>query len=141
MSGKASDIFRHEIQVTPDMVDRNGHVNNVAYVQWMQDAAVAHARTSGCTQVTRTLGATWVVRTHQIEYLRPVFAGDSVTVLTWVANFRKVRSLRKYKLVRAADQAVVAEAETDWVFVDASSGRPRPIPEEVRRTLPVANEP
>jgi acyl-CoA thioester hydrolase len=141
VSGKPSDIFRHEIQVTPDMVDRNGHVNNVTYVQWMQDTAVAHARTSGCTQVTQMLGATWVVRTHHIEYLKPVFAGDTIAVLTWVANFRKVRSLRKYKLVRASDQAIVAEAETDWVLVKASTGRPRPIPEEVRRTLPVVNEP
>lgn len=138
---KVEGTYQHEVRVTPDMVDRNGHVNNVTYVQWMQDAAVAHARTSGCTQVTQTLGATWVVRTHHVEYLRPVFAGDTITVLTWVANFHKVRSLRKYKLVRASDQAVVAEAETDWVFVDASSGRPRPIPEEVRRTLPVVIEP
>jgi acyl-CoA thioester hydrolase len=140
VSGTAGDIYQHEVRVTPEMVDRNGHVNNVAYVQWMQDAAVAHARAAGCTQASRELGATWVVRTHQIEYLRPVFAGDSITVLTWVANFRKVRSLRRYKLVRTGDQAVVAEAETDWVFVDASTGRPRPIPEEVRRTLPVVSE-
>ena len=129
-------IYRHEIQVTGEMVDRNGHVNNVAYVQWLQDAAVAHARASGCTALTTKLGATWVVRTHHIEYLRPVFAGDSIMVLTWVSNFRKVRSLRKYKLIRAGDQAVVAEAETDWVLVDAATGRPRAIPEEVQQTIP-----
>lgn len=133
-------IYRHEIQVTAEMVDRNGHVNNVAYVQWLQDAAVAHARTSGCTALTTKLGATWVVRTHHIEYFRPVFAGDSITVLTWVENFRKVRSLRKYKLVRAVDQALVAEAETDWVLVDAASGKPRAIPEEVQQTIPALSK-
>ena len=129
-------IYRHEIQVTGELVDRNGHVNNVAYVQWLQDAAVAHARASGCTALTTQLGATWVVRTHHIEYLRPVFAGDLITVLTWVSNFRKVRSLRKYKLIRAGDQAVAAEAETDWVLVDAATGRPRAIPQEVQQTIP-----
>lgn len=133
-------IYRHEIQVTAELVDRNGHVNNVAYVQWLQDAAVAHARASGCTALTTKLGATWVVRTHHIEYLRPVFAGDSITVLTWVANFRKVRSQRKYKLVRAGDQAVVAEAETDWVLVDAATGRPRAIPAEVQQTIPPSSK-
>jgi acyl-CoA thioester hydrolase len=86
------------------------------------------------------LGATWVVRTHHIEYLRPVFAGDFISVLTWVANFRKVRSLRKYKLVRAGDRTVVAEAETDWVLVDAATGRPRVIPEEVQQTIPVLSK-
>jgi acyl-CoA thioester hydrolase len=133
--------YRHEVKVTAAVVDGNGHVNNVAYVQWMQDAAVAHARVSGCTRESKAIGATWVVRSHHIEYLSPVFEGDVVVVLTWVANFRKVRSLRKYRLVRQTDQAVVAEAETDWVFVDAASGRPRAIPEVVSRTLPVSAGP
>ena len=133
-------IFKHDITVTADMVDGNGHVNNVAYVQWMQDAAVHHAQVSGCTPAALSLGATWVVRTHHIEYLRPAFAGDAITVLTWVANFRRVGSLRKYKMIRAADEAVVAQAETDWVFVDAKSGRPRKIPDDIKRTLPVVSK-
>ncbi len=133
-------IYKHDIAVTADMVDGNGHVNNVAYIQWMQDAAVRHAEVSGCTQASLSLGATWVARTHQVEYLRPAFAGDAITVLTWVANFRRVRSLRKYKIIRGGDEAVVAQAETDWVFVDAKSGRPRKIPDEIKKTLPVVSK-
>lgn len=133
-------IYKHDITVTADMVDENGHVNNVAYVQWMQDAAVRHAQASGCTPAALALGATWVVRTHHIEYLRPAFAGDTITVLTWVANFRRVGSLRKYKMIRAGDEAVVAQAETDWVFVDAKTGRPRKIPDEIKNTLPVVSK-
>jgi acyl-CoA thioester hydrolase len=131
-----SAVYQHHVRVTPNLVDRNGHVNNVAYIQWMQDAAVAHARASGCTAATDASGATWVVRTHRIEYLRPLLAGDVVTVTTWVANFRKVRSLRQYRFVRVSDQATVAEAETDWVFVDAATGRPRAIPESIQQILP-----
>lgn len=133
-------IYKHDITVTADMVDANGHVNNVAYIQWMQDAAVHHAHASGCTQASLSLGATWVVRTHHVDYLRPSFAGDSITVVTWVANFRKVLSLRKYRIIRAGDEVVVAEAETTWVFVDAKSGRPRKIPDEIKRTLPVVSK-
>jgi acyl-CoA thioester hydrolase len=130
-------IHQFEIKATADMVDANGHVNNIACLKWTQDAAIEHARVSGCTRASMAIGATWVVRTHHIEYLRPVFAGDTIIVLTWVADFRKVRSLRKYKLIRAADRAVVAQAETDWVLVDAGSGRPRAITDEIRNTLPV----
>jgi acyl-CoA thioester hydrolase len=133
-------ICKFEIKVTADLVDGNGHVNNVVYIQWMQDAAVRHAQISGCTRASLSLGATWVVRTHHVEYLRPAFAGDTITVLTWVANFRKVRSLRKYKIIRAGNDAIVAEAETDWVFVDAKSGRPRKIPDGIRKTLPVVSK-
>ena len=131
-----SSIYQFEIEVTSEDVDRNGHVNNVVYIQWMQDAAIAHARVSGCTKASQAIGATWVVRTHHIEYLLPLFAGDKVTVLTWPANFQRVRSMRKYKFVRVQDGAVIARAETDWVFVNAKTGRPQSIPQEVRNTLP-----
>jgi acyl-CoA thioester hydrolase len=133
-------IYKHNIRVTAELVDANGHVNNVAYIQWLQDAAVQHAQAIGCTEVALSLGASWVVRSHHIEYLRPAFAGDTITVLTWVSNVRKVRSLRKYRIVRASDQTIVAEAETDWVFIDAKTGRPQTIPDAVRRTLPVVEE-
>ncbi len=135
-----NSIFQFDIEVTPQDVDRNGHVNNVVYIQWMQDAAIAHARESGCTAASQAVGAMWVARTHFIEYLSPLFEGDKVTVLTWPANFQRVRSMRKYKFVRAKDGAVIARAETDWVFVNAKTGRPQSIPEEVRNTLPVVSK-
>lgn len=135
-----SSVYSFEIAVTDSDVDRNGHVNNVVYIQWMQDAAIAHARASGCTAASQAVGATWVVRTHQIEYLAPAFAGDKITLFTWPANFQRVRSVRKYKFVRAQDQAVIARAETDWVFVKANTGRPQSIPDEVKNTLPVVSQ-
>jgi len=124
-------IFRHRFIVGPEAIDGNGHVNNVVYVQWMQDVAVQHADATGCTAATERIGATWVARSHKIEYLSPAFAGDEIEAQTWVANFRKVRSLRRYKFVRTADQITLARGETDWVFMDATTGRPRSIPEAV----------
>lgn len=133
-------VYRFEIQVTAEHVDRNRHVNNVVYIQWMQDAAVAHAKASGCTHASQAVGATWVVRTHQIEYLSPAFSGDKLTLLTWPSNFHRVRSMRKYKFIRETDHAIVARAETDWVFVNAETGRPQSIPAEVKNTLPVVSK-
>lgn len=130
-TSRREPFYRLEIIVPPEVVDHNRHVNNVAYVQWMQDAALRHSAATGCTRITEAIGATWVARMHRIEYLSPGFAGDALTVLTWVANFRKVRSLRRYRFIRAADQKVLAQGETDWVFIDVSTGRPRGIPKEI----------
>jgi len=130
-SGAREAIHRHSILVGRKAVDENGHVNNVQYVQWMQDAAIEHSERTGCTRLTRDVGAMWVARSHTIEYLRPAFQGERLTVLTWVTNWRKVRSLRKYRFIRDADGALLARGETDWVFVDATTGRPRNIPDEV----------
>lgn len=127
----------HAITVAQTALDENGHVNNVVYVQWMQDAAVAHADAAGCTRATRELGATWVARSHQIEYLRPAFEGDELVVVTWVADMRKATSLRKYEFLRRGDGAVLARGETNWVFVDVAKGRPRVIPETVRASFEI----
>jgi acyl-CoA thioester hydrolase len=124
-------IYQYKLTVTGDAVDVNGHVNNLEYLRWMQDAAILHSDAQGCTKATTAAGATWVVRTHRVEYLRPAFAGEEIIVLTWVSNFRRVQSLRKYKIIRVKDNAVLVEGETDWVFVDAQTGRLRSIPKNV----------
>lgn len=118
-------VFTVILTVPASALDGNGHVNNVEYVRWMQQAAVAHAEAVGCSSATREAGATWVVRSHHVEYLRPVFAGEELTVKTWVSTLRKTRSLRKYLFLRGDEQ--VARGETLWVFVDATTGRPRAI--------------
>lgn len=135
-----SQIYRYDIIVPKEAEDLNGHVNNVEYLRWMQDAALLHSASLGCTQATKAAGATWVVRTHRIEYFRPAFAGDEVSVLTWVANVRRVQSLRKYRVVRLPDKALLAEGETDWVFVDAQSGKLRSIPKDIKSLFAVVPE-
>jgi acyl-CoA thioester hydrolase len=131
-------VFRLELRVTAEVVDANGHVNNVAYVQWMQDAAIGHAKGCDGERLARELGGSWFVRTHRIEYLKPAFLNDEITVLTWVADWRKVRSLRRYRFIR--NQTVLAEGETDWVFVDASTGRPKQITQEIVAAFGVVPE-
>ena len=126
-----SQIYRYELTVSEETIDENGHVSNVEYLRWMLDAAVLHSNSLGCTDAIKALGMTWVVRTHRIEYLRPAFAGEKIVVLTWVSNFRRVQSLRKYKVIRVKDKAVLAEGETDWVFVNAMTGKLRSIPKDV----------
>ncbi|MEW6332736.1 MAG: acyl-CoA thioesterase [Thermodesulfobacteriota bacterium] len=123
-----SGIYRHNLVVAPQAIDGNGHVNNVEYLRWMQDAALGHSDSLGLTSATLAAGGRWVIRSHRIEYLRPAFAGEEVSVLTWISNVRRVQSLRKYRIIHSVSQAVLAEAETDWIFTDAQTGRLRSIP-------------
>lgn len=131
-------VHEYEIDVDRSAIDQNGHVNNVEFVRWMQDAAVRHADAAGCTAATRAAGATWVARSHHVEYLRPALAGDRVRVLTWVADFRRAFSMRRYRFLRAADGTVLSKGETDWVFVDIKTGRPRSVPDDIKSMFEVA---
>lgn len=131
----APAIFREELIVPPSAIDANGHVNNVMFVQWMQDVATRHFDSTGCREAMRQANTTWVVRSHTIEYLAPAFAGERLEVSTWVVNFSRVRSLRRYQFTRAADAKLLVRGETDWVLVNAATGRPCSIPEGIQRAF------
>ena len=125
-----SQTYTKTIIIPENAIDENGHVNNVAYVQWMQDIAVEHYASIGGIEAQGS-DATWVVRSHSIEYFLPAFVGEEIEIRTWVENIQRVRSLRKYEFVRRADGKTLVKGETDWVFVDVKSGRPLAIPQEV----------
>ena len=134
-------VFRYLFVFPPEAEDENRHVNNIEYVRMLQEAAIAHTRQNGwAPEELHERGWTWVVRSHFIEYLQPCQAGEEIVIHTWVANFKKIRSLRKYRFVRVADGAVLAEARTDWVFLDFRQGRPRAIPPEVLAAYVVVPE-
>ena len=134
-----SSIYSKLLIIPGSAIDENGHVNNVAYVQWMQEIAVEHYASLGGIEAQGS-DATWFVREHRIEYLRPAFAGEEIEIRTWVENIRRVRSLRKYEFVRRSDGQVLVKGETDWVFVDVRTGRPLPIPEEVSSVFSLSKE-
>ncbi len=125
-----SSIYSKIINIPKTAIDENGHVNNVAYVQWMQDIAVEHYASIGGIEAQGN-ESTWVVREHKIEYFLPAFENEEIEIKTWVENIRRVRSLRKYEFVRKSDDKVLVKGETDWVFVDVKTGMPRAVPKEV----------
>ena len=134
--------YTKEFAVPQEAIDQQGHVSNLAYVAWMQDVAIEHSAAAGWPMERYLqLGAGWVVRSHFIEYLRPVFAGERLTVHTWVPRFDQRSTPRRYLFVRENDRTVLAQAETVWVFVDLTSGRRRPIPSELLEAFdPVPDE-
>lgn len=134
-----SPIYSKLLTIPRSVIDENGHVNNVAYVQWMQDIAVEHYSSIGGV-IAQSSEATWVVREHRIEYLLPAFEGEEIEIKTWVENIRRVRSMRKYEFVRTSDNKVLVKGETDWVFVEVKTGRPLPIPENVSSIFALHSE-
>ena len=113
-------------------LDELGHANNIGYLRWLQDAAVAHSSSVGLDFARYVaLGGVFVVRRHEIDYLRPAQRGDELEVRTHVANVMAAKSARRYEVVRLRDEAVLARAVTTWGYVDTTSGRPTRIPDEV----------
>lgn len=115
--------FTLSVRVSADDIDELRHVNNVAYLRYVQDAAAAHWRAIAPPEWLD--GVVWVVRRHEIEYLRPGFAGDELTLRTWLAEPGPA-TWDRFTEIRRGDEVLV-KARTVWVQVDATSGRPRRI--------------
>jgi acyl-CoA thioester hydrolase len=141
----APHLFTRTFSIPGDAIDELGHVSNLKYIAWMQEIAIQHSAAQGWP-VERYLqnGAVWVVRSHFITYVRPAFAGETITIQTWVAEIKPRSSLRRYLVSRTNGQSVLVEAETNWVYIDRQSGRPLRIPDDLRAAFdagPVRDRP
>ena len=134
------EIFEYRHTVRADEIDQLGRANNIVYVEWMQAAAIAHSAALGWpleAYLKREAG--WVVRSHTIEYNHPARKGDRIVIRTWVASMELITSLRRYRIVRAGDDEVLATAETKWAFIDFKTGRPERIPPDIAGAFTVVS--
>ena len=134
-------VLRWRFAFTPAEEDVNGHVNNIEYVRKMQEISIMHIGRNGWGMDKLLAGRhTWVVREHRIEYLHSCRAGEPIALYTWVHDFQRIRSHRRYRFVRESDGAVLARAETEWVFFDLDRQRPTSVPEEFLAIFPAIGE-
>lgn len=125
-------IYDWKYAVSERDLDDLGHANNISYLKWMQSAALAHSDAQGWPlERYRSIGMGWVVRSHFIEYLISAKLGDEIIVRTFVENVKRATSLRRFQILRRSDEAVLAKAATEWVFIEFASGQPKRIPPEV----------
>ena len=112
--------------------DAFGHLNNANYLRYMQEAAFDASAAAGydLAEYDR-IGKYWLIRETDIEYLRPVFYGDTIEVKTWVMDFHRVRSRRAYEFTQEGTTDLVARAVTDWVFLDRRTGQPNRVTVEL----------
>jgi YbgC/YbaW family acyl-CoA thioester hydrolase len=149
--GPEPQLFETCFRVRFHEVDALGHVNNAAYLNYLEQAAIDHASFLGLSlDRLRGLGGVFVARRHDITFLKPTFAGDQLCILTWLEGPRGARIERRYIVFRKSkmtgavpitghliqgseipqEDAIVVRAMTEWVFA-GDKGQPRRIPHEV----------
>ena len=131
-----ANAFVLPVRVAPEMVDVQGRVSNHEIVRILVRAAVRHSDALGWTlERYRELGAWWVVRRHEVDYLAPAVAGDELSCRTWPVSASKASAQRRHVLVRPADGAVIATGLNTWALLDVATGRPRRIPQAMREAF------
>lgn len=125
-------VFEYPHRVLAAEIDGVGHVNNLEYIRWLQDAAVAHSAAQGWpARAYHERGQGWVVRSHFVEYLLPAFVNEEVVVRTWIADMKRVTSLRRYEILRVSDGKRLLTAHTNWAYVRFDTHQLCRVPVEV----------
>lgn len=130
-----TERFEIAIPVQPADIDELGHVNNVVYLRWVQEAAAAHWRVAATAAQQGAVA--WVVLRHEIDYKRAARMGDGVVARTWVGTASTHEFERHTEILRAADRALLARARTVWCPIDRRTGRPIRVDTDVRERFSV----
>lgn len=121
--------FELSITAQAGDIDELGHVNNAAWVRWIQDVATAHWYAIAPPEYADA--HVWVVTRHEIDYLRAALPGETVTGRTWVADPPKGARFDRLMEFTGADGKVKVRARTTWAILDKTTGRPLRVPPEV----------
>lgn len=125
----AESVFHVHVQVQPEQIDGLGHVNNVVYLQWVEQVAWQHSQVLGLDLTAyQRLDAAMVAREHQLTYKSACFVGEQLELRTWLGQRDLLNLYRHYQFVRVNDQRVVFEGITRWVCIKLSTGRPIRMP-------------
>jgi acyl-CoA thioester hydrolase len=123
--------FEQDIAIAASDIDELGHVNNVVYVRWVQDVAVTHWQSLASPQAQAEL--VWMVLRHEIDYKHPAVLEDEIILRTWVGTAEGLRFERLTEILRGRDRKLLAQARTLWCPIDARTGRPKRVSNEVRK--------
>lgn len=112
--------FSHSFRVQAEDIDEQRHVNNVAYLRWIQDVATAHWFHAATDEQRSRY--TWVVVRHEIDYKKPAFESEEITVTTWIGEWSKVTCERFTEITRGDD--LLVKGRTIWCMLDRETARP-----------------
>lgn len=125
--------FSTERVVNAGEIDELGHVSNLVYLRWVLDVAVAHSDAVGYDAgAYAERGEVFIVRRHEIDYLRPAHEGQSVRSTTWVESWKRASCVRRTDMTSGDGEVVFARASTLWALVAIDSARPVRIGADLR---------
>ena len=124
-------IFEKKLQVTPNHLDELNHVNNVIYVQWVNDIAAEHWKSVSNTTVERLYY--WVLIKHEIQYKGQAFLGDEVIIKTYFSDTTELKSNRIVEFFR--EGKLITQSKTTWCLMDRGTNRVCRIAGEVNEII------
>jgi acyl-CoA thioester hydrolase len=124
-----ADVFTQRRRVEWRDIDTAQHVNNAAYLNYIEDAGIQVSRFYGWP-LARSVeeGFAAMAYQHHIEYRQPAVMDDELEIATWASLNGRTNAHRYYTIKRVSDGELLVQARTLWVWVDLQTRRPIRIP-------------
>ena len=118
-------IFEYPITILPIDIDGQQHVNNISYLKWVQEAAIAHWTSVATKEMNEQY--MWVVSRHEIDYLKQAFINNKLLAKTWVIEPDGAKSFRYVDIYDVETNVIIAKIKTTWYLLDYKTKRPKRI--------------
>ena len=122
-------IHEQQLTVTKAHLDHRQHVNNVRYVEWVQNIAEEHWLLKSTDAIRQTFY--WVMISHHIQYKAEALLGDRLLLKTFVIQSQGVKSTRMVEIYNASTGQLLTTSETIWCFMSVETNKPARIPEHI----------
>lgn len=123
------DTYLKTVTVSIDDLDALNHVNNIKYIEWIQNVSAEHWANVVGLELSRNY--VWVVRNHNIHYHKSALINEELLIRTFVADWKGALSIRHVEIIKERTNELLVSAATEWCLLDAKTLRPKRIPEEI----------
>lgn len=124
---KDSICFQHSLKVEKNHIDTLNHVNNVVYLQWVNDISEKHWSLLSNDRINSKYF--WICIRHEIDYLNQAFLDDKVDIYTWIGESKGVKSIRNVHIYK--NETLLVKVQSTWCLMDAKTSRPTRINEDI----------
>ena len=122
-------VYEKILMVQQDDLDELNHVNNIRYLDWVQQVSKDHWEKVTTPKIRAKL--LWVVRKHEISYLKSALLGDVLKIKTQIIAQTGPISKRIVEIRNNKTDALLVKASTEWCLLDATSFKPKRVPREI----------
>ncbi len=127
--------FETEIIVRPSEIDINRHVHQSVYLDYVLFARYDQMRRCYKMPMEEFFkrGYSWATKSTYLEFNQPIFLGETIVVRTWIEEIRKKSVKVGFQILKKKSKEIAAQGEAVYVLVNAKSGKPESIPDEIRK--------
>ncbi len=106
-------------------IDFVGHVNNIIYVQWLENARVKLLQAMGLsiTKIAEEDKLLPIITETIIKYKKPYFLHNTVHVEVWVSKIMNASAIFEFRFLNEKEE-VCSTGQQKVLFIDEETQRP-----------------